>query len=429
MRPIPLRRERSATQARESPDRACTTRAPPREVALRERACQGLNPPSAAGVDRVRGGAYQENLDATLQPLPAQLVTATDRPPAGVRWLIPQGGGKVRPRGRPAREDTSGATAVAMRREAIDEQDFDAVSHGVRPGRPPHHARHEGRQGWLGSRSGEVMDGDSSAFFAHGEHGTRWAMRHQRVHDGRGRNCIELWRKAGRLDGTERGVPDQGSPQGAGLSPVLATAYGHDVLDPGCATVGTAHGRGPGVLARDADDGIIGGALAEDARRIKEVRPQRVATYGLEINADKTQRVACRRPQRPTSGGPPGTCSVLGLVPEWGQTWRGGYPSPRKPEGKRLRRTVGACGRWCRANRHRPHQAQDVSRGAKRRGASQYDGVRWHSPCRDLGDYGATRAWRYWLHRRGGRQRAGRALGRMRAADVLPRPQVVNGWG
>jgi hypothetical protein len=126
------------------------------------------------------------------------------------------------------------------------------------------------------------------------------------------------------------------------------------------------------VLSRYADDVLIGCELAEDARRIKDVLPKRCAKYGLEINAEKTKLVECRRPQRPASGHKPGPCSFLGFVHYWGKTWRGGYPSKRKTEGKRLRRTLGECWRWCRDNRHRPLQEQDATVGAKLRGYYQY---------------------------------------------------------
>jgi RNA-directed DNA polymerase len=200
------------------------------------------------------------------------------------------------------------------------------------------------------------------------------------------------------------------------------------VLDTWFETVVKAHCRGQVVLYRYADDFIIGCELEEDARRIKEVLPKRFATYGLEINAEKTTLVDFRRPKRPTSGGKPGTCSFLGVVHYGGKTWRGGYTIKRKTEGKRLRRTLGECWRWCRDHRHRPHQEQYGSLCAKLRGYSQYYGVRWNSQCLDLVYHAATRAWRYWLNRRGGRKMTWRACGRMMAAYELPRPKIVKGW-
>ena len=170
--PIPLRLERIATQAREYPDMAFTTLAHHLDVAMLERAFQRLNPKSAPGVDRVTWRAYKENLEANLNTLHDKLVTETYSPQAVVRRLIPKGGGKLRPLGLPALEDKIVAKAVGMLLESIYEQDFYDFSHGFRPGRSPHQALHEVRQGLLGSRIGHVIDCDISSFFDNLEHDT-----------------------------------------------------------------------------------------------------------------------------------------------------------------------------------------------------------------------------------------------------------------
>lgn len=200
------------------------------------------------------------------------------------------------------------------------------------------------------------------------------------------------------------------------------------MLDTWLETVVKAHCRGHVVLDRYADDVLSGCELASAARRIMEVFPKRFATYGREINAEKPTLVDFGRPQRPASGGKPGTVSFLGFVHYWGKTWRGGYSIQRKTEGKRLRRPLGAFWRWCRDNRHRPLQEQSEFLCAKLRGYSQYYGIRCHSPCLDLVYSTATRAWRSWRNRRGGRKMTWRAFGRMLAAYALPRPKIVQGW-
>jgi RNA-directed DNA polymerase len=151
---MPLRLERITTQAREYPEMACTTLAHHLDVAMLERAFQRLNPQSAPGVDRVTWRLYKEHLETTLETLHEQLVNDTYSPQPVVRRLIPKGGGTLRPLGLPALEDTIVAKAVGMLLEAISEQDCSDCSHGCRPGRSPHQALHEVRQGLLGSRSG-----------------------------------------------------------------------------------------------------------------------------------------------------------------------------------------------------------------------------------------------------------------------------------
>ena len=260
------------------------------------------------------------------------------------------------------------------------------------------------------------------------QHDTLLAILRKRIKDGRVLDLIEGWLKAGILDGKEMVFPEKGSPQGSVLSPLLANVYLHEVLDTWWETVVQAHCRGKVVLYRYADDFVIGCERAEDARRISKVLPQRFAKYGLEINTEKTKLVDFGRPQRPASGHKPGTFSFLGVVHYWGKTWRGSYTIKRKTEGKRLRRTLGEFWRWCRDNRHRPLQEQYAALCAKLRGYYQYYGIRCNSQCLDLVYYTATRAWRYWLNRRGGRKMTWRAFGRMMAAYPLPRPKIVKGW-
>jgi RNA-directed DNA polymerase len=426
--PSALRVARIATQAQPYPDRACTTRAHPRDVARRERALRRLTPPRAPGVDRGTWQADTAHLATTLGACHAQRVNAPSGPQPVGRRLSPTRHGTRRPLGLPSLEATSGAQAGAMRLAAISAQECCDVSDGFRPGRRPHPALHAGRPGGRQNGLGSVIDGDSSACCDQWPHDTLRPSLGPRSQDGRGRELSARWRTAGLLDGPERGCPEQGSPHGAVRAPRRAHGDVHAGLARWCETVGHAHGRGQGVLDRSADEVVMGGERAEEARRLTEGSPQRCAKDGRESNTEQTTGVRCGRPQRSSAARPPGTVSFRGCGHDGGTTWRGSSPSKRKTEGKRRRRRLGACWRGCRAHRHRSLQAQDGLRCAQRRGSSQDDGVRGHSPCLALVSSAATRAWRSWLHRRGGRQTTWRALGRMRAASPLPRPQIVQGW-
>lgn len=170
--PIPLRLERIATQAQQYPAMAFTTLAHHLDVAMLDRAFRSLNPKSAPGVDRVTWQRYKANLETHLTALHEKLVNETSCPHPVVRRLIPKSNGKLRPLGLPALEDKIVAKAVAMLVEAIYEQDFCDVSSGFRPGRSPHHALHEVRQGLLKHGIGYVIDCDISAFFDNVQHDT-----------------------------------------------------------------------------------------------------------------------------------------------------------------------------------------------------------------------------------------------------------------
>ena len=218
--PVPLRLERIATQAQQYPDMAFTTLAHHLDVAMLDRAFKSLNPKSAPGVDRVTWQMYQANLATHLAALHEKLVHGTYCPQPVVRRLIPKSNGKLRPLGLPALEDKIVAKAVAMLLEAIYEQDFCDASYGFRPGRSPHHALHEVRQGLLKNGIGYVIACDMSAFFDNLQHDTLLMILRKRIKDGRVLELIERWLHAGILDGKEMVFPDKGSPQGSVLSPL-----------------------------------------------------------------------------------------------------------------------------------------------------------------------------------------------------------------
>jgi len=123
-------------------------------------------------VDRVTWRTSKENVATNLETLHEKLVNDTYCPQPVVRRLIPKSQGTLRPLGLPALEDKIVAKAVAMLLEAIYEQDFCDSSSGFRPGRSPHQALHDVRQGLLGNRIGQVIDCDISAFFDNVQHDT-----------------------------------------------------------------------------------------------------------------------------------------------------------------------------------------------------------------------------------------------------------------
>jgi group II intron reverse transcriptase/maturase len=409
-----------------------TTLAHHLDVPFLERAFDHLNRRSAPGIDRVTWQEYEENLIPKLEDLRARLVNREYQPQPVVRHWIPKSNGKLRPLGLPALEDKLVQRAVADLLESIYEQDFHEFSYGFRPGRSAHRALRDLRRG-LQRDIHYVIDCDISSFFDNLQHEDLLAILRQRVKDGRVLELIESWLKAGIMDGKDLVFPEKGSPQGSVISPLLANVYLHEVLDTWFAEVVTAHCRGKVVLYRYADDFVIGCERKEDAGKIMKALPKRFAKYGLEINAEKTSLISFRRPprgySRRTHGPKPGTFSFLGLTHYWGKTKKGWYTIKWRTDRRRLSRSTSTFWQWCRNHRHFSVEDQHKALCAKLRGYYQYYGVPFNSAALELVYFKVTRAWRYWLNRRGGRKKLKwSTFQRLMSEFQLPRPRIVHGW-
>lgn len=426
------RLERIATQAREYPEMVFTTLAHHMDVPFLERAFHRLNRRSAPGIDRVTWRAYEENLIPNLEDLHARLVNRAYEPQPVVRRWIAKSNGKRRPLGLPALEDKIVQRSVAALLESIYEQDFHEFSYGFRPGRSAHQALRDLRRG-LQKDVHYVIDCDISAFFDNLQHDQLLAIVRQRVNDGRVLELIEAWLKAGIMDGRDMVFPEKGSPQGSVISPLLANVYLHEVLDTWFAEVVTAHCHGKVVMYRYADDFVIGCEREDDARRIMHVIPKRFAKYGLQINAEKTRMISFHRPPRgytrATHGPKPGTFTFLGFTHYWGRTRKGWYAIKWKTDRRRLRRSTRAFWQWCRDHRHASVEVQYQVLCAKLRGHYQYYGVPFNTAAMGKVYSDLTRAWRYWLNRRGGRKKLNwSTYKRFQSEFTLPGPRLVHGW-
>jgi hypothetical protein len=117
--------QRLAAPAAPDPDRVFTTLAHRiAEDFLRE-AYRQTSKASAAGIAGVTAQAYAEHLDEPRRDLHERLRRGRYQAPPVERVWLEQADGGQRPIGKPTFEDKLVQRAVAMLREAIDEQDFD----------------------------------------------------------------------------------------------------------------------------------------------------------------------------------------------------------------------------------------------------------------------------------------------------------------
>src|SRR5207247_10091327 len=118
-------------------------------------------------------------------------------------------------------------------------------------------------------------------------------LRH-RIADERVLRLIGKWLAAGVVEDGKLTVEEQGSPQGAPVSPLLANVYLHHVLDLWADWWRKRHARGEVVIVRFADDFIIGFEYRDDAVAFGEGLRERFAKFSLELHPGKTRLIEFR---------------------------------------------------------------------------------------------------------------------------------------
>ena len=187
-----------------------------------------LQPKAAPGVDGVTWEDYGQNLEDNLQDLRQRVHRGSYRARPSRRAYIPKADGRLRPLGIAALEDKILQRAIVEVLNAIYETDFLGFSHGFRPGRSPHHALDALATGITRKKVGWVLDADIRDFFTTLDQ--RWLKRclEHRIADSRVLRLIEKWMSAGVIieDGAWTAC-EEGVPQGASASPLLANVYLH----------------------------------------------------------------------------------------------------------------------------------------------------------------------------------------------------------
>ena len=257
------------------------------ERTLRTAAARVVANKGSSGVDHVTVAMFESERDANLGRLSEGLRTGEYRPQAIRRHYIPKPGSREkRPLGIPTVRDRVVQTALRMVLEPIFEQSFAAQSYGFRPGRGCKDALRRVDE-LLKSGAVFVVDADLKSYFDTIPHDRLLAQVGRKVADGKLLKLLEQFLQQGVLDGLDGWTPDEGTPQGAVISPLLSNIY-LDPLDHLMAREGFG-------MVRYADDFVVLCRSEAQAARALAVVAEWTAAAGLTLHPDKTHLVDARQ--------------------------------------------------------------------------------------------------------------------------------------
>lgn len=240
----------------------------------------------APGVDHQTIEDYERHLETNLDRLAAKLEDGTYEPgPVRRTWIPKPGCAEERPLGIPTVEDRMVQMACHLVLEPIYESDFAEQSYGFRPNRGAKDALRRVHE-LLKDGKTWVVDADLKSYFDTIPHDPLMERVREKVTDGRVLELIRSFLDQEVVDGDERWHPEEGTPQGGVISPLLANIY-LDPLDHLMAEEGFE-------MVRYADDFVILCDSRDEAEKALQIVREWTEQNGLRLHPDKTRLVEAR---------------------------------------------------------------------------------------------------------------------------------------
>jgi group II intron reverse transcriptase/maturase len=389
-----------------------------------------IRPQAAPGVDGVTWTGYGQDLETNLRDLHARVQAGRYRAKPSRRVYIPKADGRQRPLGIASLEDKIVQRAVVEVLNAVYEVDFRGFSYGFRPGRGPHHALDALAVGISRKKVNWVLDADICDFF--GQLDQSWLRRFlgHRIADKRVLRLIDKWLAAGVIEDGKWAASEEGSPQGASVSPLLANVYLHYVYDVWVDWWRRTQAHGQVITVRFADDFIVGFEYEEDARRFLDELRVRFAKFGLELHPDKTRLIefgrhaARRRAERGL--GKPETFDFLGFTHICAKSRSGYFWLKRITISKRMRAKLREVNDQLKQRRHQPIPVQGQWLRSVLQGHAAYYAVPGNTEAVSAFRYHVTQHWFQALRRRSQRTRINWTRMNRIATRWLPQVRVMH---
>jgi RNA-directed DNA polymerase len=399
---------------------------------LLEDAFYELREDAAPGVDGLRWEDYEADLERRLGNLHERVHRGAYRALPSRRRYIPKPDGRQRPLAVAALEDKIVQRAVAMLLTEIYEEEFLGFSYGFRPGRGAHDALDALVVGIDSRKVNWIVDADIRSFFDTVNHDWLIRMVEHRIGDKRIIRLIQKWLKVGVLEDGIVTASNQGTGQGAVISPLLANLYLHYSLDLWAERWRRRETTGDMIIVRYADDFIVGFEHEIDARRFLEEMRERLGKFTLTLHSEKTRLIEFGRSaaeNRKRHGlGKPETFNFLGFTFICGKSRRGKFLIHRKTRRDRLRAKAKQVKEAMKRRMHQPIPQQGKWLGQVLSGYYRYFAVPTNHRALAMFRDEMTKRWLRVLNRRS--QQKAITWNRMiqLADEWLPQPRILHPW-
>lgn len=281
-------------------------------------------------------------------------------------------------------------------------------------------------------KTGWILDVDIRTFFDRISH--EWLMRMvaHRITDSRILRLIERWLKAGVLESGRWQKGEIGTPQGSGISPVLANVFLHYIFDLWFQHR-RRHAKGEMIAARYADDLVLGFQYENEARQMLADLKKRFGDFGLTLNEEKTRLIRFGRfaaPDRLRAGWRrPETFNFLGFTHYCGKQRDGKFTVKRTTQAKRLTGKLKELRVEMKRRIHIPVSEQCIWLSQVLRGHYGYYGVISNSRALNAFYWGVrTAGFKALCRRRQQSYLSVERFNRLPQVIALPRPIIHQQW-
>ena len=399
---------------------------------LLDEAFYELKQNASPGVDGLKWDDYEADLDRRIEDLHARVHRGAYRALPSRRVYIPKPDGRQRPLAVAALEDKIVQRALAEVLSAIYEEDFLGFSYGFRPGRGAHDAMDALVVGIEHKRVNFILDADIRSFFDTVSH--EWLRRflEHRIADRRVIHLIMKFLKVGVLEDGIVKPGEQGTGQGAVISPLLANIYLHYVLDLWAERWRQHEVQGDMIFVRYADDFIVGFEHERDAHRFLDALRERLAEFALALHPEKTRLIEFGRfaaSNRKRRGlGKPETFNFLGFTFICGKSRTGKFLIKRRTRRDRMRAKLKAVSMELRRRMHWPIHEIGEWLSYVVRGYFNYHAVPTNSRALRVFRDEIIWRWRRALRRRSQKDRMSWSAVVKLADAWLPQPRILHPW-